>query len=131
MFAKYLTLRWRYFWRKSNQNVGRYVSPHTPSVAQCVECCVCYKSRKFETLFASLTRSTNFFAIFAKIFQPAKALEIFLLSAATAIVTRGNSFPEPLSIAVTLHLSILLNYNISGKITVYYLFCGDKNENPT
>ncbi|MBQ7903233.1 MAG: hypothetical protein IJ362_05830, partial [Oscillospiraceae bacterium] len=55
---------------------------------------VCYKSRKFETLFASLTRSTNFFAIFAKIFQPAKALEIFLLSADYAICIRGKA-PNP------------------------------------
>ncbi|MBQ7902118.1 MAG: hypothetical protein IJ362_00115, partial [Oscillospiraceae bacterium] len=59
-----------------------------PQRCTSVECCVCYKSRKFETLFASLTRSTNFFAIFAKIFQPAKALEIFLLSADYAIIIR-------------------------------------------
>ncbi|MBQ7903869.1 MAG: hypothetical protein IJ362_09075, partial [Oscillospiraceae bacterium] len=77
------------------KSVGVATHPH-PKAAQCVVCFVCYKSRKFETLFASLTRSTNFFAIFAKIFQPAKALEIFLLSADCAIIIRGNSFPEPL-----------------------------------
>ena len=45
-------------------------SAHPTNAAQCVECCVCYKSRKFETLFASLTRSTNFCAIFASISPP-------------------------------------------------------------
>ena len=36
--------------------------------------------------------------IFVKIFQPAKALEIFLLSADYAIIIRGKYFPEPLSV---------------------------------
>ena len=63
-----------------------------------VECYVCYKSRKFETSFALLTRSTNFFVIFVKIFQPAKALEIFLLSADSAIYIRGKA-PNPSNFA--------------------------------
>ena len=41
---------------------------------------------------------TKISALFAKIFQPAKALEIFLLSADYAIYIRGKYFPEPLSI---------------------------------
>ena len=51
----------------------------TPSPQRCtsVVCCVCYKSRKFETSFVSLIRSTNFFVIFVKIFQPATPLKYF------------------------------------------------------
>ena len=79
---------------KSNQKRGGCDSPAPHKRRTCVECCACYKSRKFETSFVSLIRSTNFFAIFAKIFQPAKALEIFLLSADYAIVIRGNVFPR-------------------------------------
>ena len=80
------------FGGKSNQNRGGCDSP-TPQRHTSVVCYVCYKSRKFETSFALLTRSTNFFVIFVKIFQPAKALEIFLLSADSAIYIRG--YPEP------------------------------------
>ena len=51
--------------------------------------------------------------IFVKIFQPAKALEIFLLSADFAIIIRGNHFPEPLSvrqIQIFLTVSLILKY---------------------
>jgi hypothetical protein len=41
---------------------------------------------------------TKISAIFVKIFQPAKALEIFSLSADYAIYIRGKYFPEPLSV---------------------------------
>ena len=83
---------------KSNQKRGGCDSPAPHKRCTSVECCVCYKSRKFETSFVSLIRSTNFFAIFVKIFQPTEVLEIFLLSADSAIVIRGKYFPEPLSV---------------------------------
>ena len=56
---------------KSNQKRGGCDSPAPHKRRTSVECCACYKSRKFETSFVSLIRSTNFFAIFASIFPPA------------------------------------------------------------
>ena len=91
-----MTLRWRYFWRKSNQNVGVATRPH-PNAAQCVECYVCYKSRKFQP-------SPKFLAIFASISPPASlrlTLALCLLSADYAIIIRGKYFPEPLSVGAT------------------------------
>ena len=61
-----------------------------------VECYVCYKSRN-SPLVHYIHSPKNSVVIFVKIFQPAKALEIFLLSADFAIVIRGKYFPEPLS----------------------------------
>ena len=46
-----------------------------------VVCSICYNLRKLQRIFAS----------FVKIFQPAKALEIFLLSASSAIVIQGEA----------------------------------------
>ena len=64
------------FFEESNQRRGGCDSP-TPQRCTSVECYVCYKSRKFETSFVSLIRSTNFFVIFVKIFQPATPLKYF------------------------------------------------------
>ena len=51
---------------------------------------------------------TKISAIFVKIFQPAKALEIFSLSADSAIYIRGKYFPEPLSIRqIPIYLAIM------------------------
>ena len=86
------------FGGKSNQNRGGCDSPTPHKRRTSVVCYVCYKSRKFETSFALLTRSTNFYVIFVKIFQPAYALEIFLLSADSAINTRGKA-PNPSNFA--------------------------------
>ena len=102
VYVKFLTLRWRYFWRKSNQNVGVATPPH-PNAAQCVETLVCYKSVKITNLSHCVPSHCNFSSIYASISPPASlhcvwlTLAICLLSAATAIVIRGNSFPEPLS----------------------------------
>ena len=64
------------FFEESNQRRGGCDSP-TPQRCTSVECYVCYKSRKFETSFVSLIRSTNFYVIFVKIFQPATPLKYF------------------------------------------------------
>ncbi|MBQ7903465.1 MAG: hypothetical protein IJ362_07025, partial [Oscillospiraceae bacterium] len=37
---------------KVTKTAGVAIPPHPTNAAQCVECCVCYKSRKFETSFA-------------------------------------------------------------------------------
>ena len=124
----FVTLRWRYFWRKSNQNVGDGVdrrqwrmkgdggrenneqtrgasarrsmrrlffraiygcdSPTPHKRCTSVECYVCYKSRN-SPLVHYIHSPKNSFVIFVKIFQPAKALEIFLLSADFAFIIRG------------------------------------------
>ena len=63
------TLRWRYFWRKSNQNVGVAIPPH-PNAAQCVECYVCYKSGKIINLAHYVHSHYNFTSIFASISPP-------------------------------------------------------------
>ena len=58
-----------------------------------VECYVCYKSRN-SPLVHYIHSPKNSVVIFVKIFQPAKALEIFLLSADFAIYIRGKA-PNP------------------------------------
>ena len=55
-----------------------------------VECYVCYKSRN-SPLVHYIHSPKNSVVIFVKIFQPAKALEIFLLSADFAIYIRGQA----------------------------------------
>ena len=85
------------FFEESNQRRGGCDSP-TPQRCTSMVCYVCYKSRKFETSLTTFTRSTNFFVIFVKIFQPANALEIFLLSADSAIYIRGKA-PNPRNFA--------------------------------
>ena len=133
----FFALRWRYFWRKSNQNVGDGVdrrqwrmkgdggrenneqtrgasarrsmrrlffraiygcdSPTPHKRCTSVECYVCYKSRN-SPLVHYIHSPKNSVVIFVKIFQPAKALEIFLLSADSAINTRGKA-PNPSNFA--------------------------------
>ena len=65
------------FGGKSNQNRGGCDSPTPHKRCTSVECYVCYKSRKFKTSLTTFTRSTNFFVIFVKIFQPATPLKYF------------------------------------------------------
>ena len=55
--------------------------------------------------------------IFVKIFQPAKALEIFLLSADYAIYIRGKYFPEPLSVR-QIQIFHTLEKTITAQISV-------------
>ena len=62
-----------------------------------VECFVCYKSRN-SPLVHYIHSPKNSVVIFVKIFQPAKALEIFLLSAGSAIYIRGKA-PIPSNFA--------------------------------
>ena len=62
-----------------------------------VECYVCYKSRN-SPLAHYIHSPKNSVVIFVKIFQPAKALEIFLLSADFAIYIRGKA-PNPSNFA--------------------------------
>ena len=69
-------------WQRSTPSPQRYTS---------VVCSICYNLRKLQRIFAS----------FVKIFQPAKALEIFLLSASYAIFIRGN--PEPHFVTAASH----------------------------
>ena len=66
-----------------------------PSPQRCtsVECYVCYKSRN-SPLAHYIHSPKNSVVISVKIFQPAKALEIFLLSADYAIYIRGKA-PNP------------------------------------
>ena len=90
------TLRWRYFWRKSNQNVGVAIRPH-PNAAQCVETLVCYKSVKITNLSHCVPSHCNFSSIYASISPPVSlwlTLALCLLSADTAIITRGKVFPR-------------------------------------
>ena len=132
MFVKYLTLRWRYFWRKSNQNVGVATPPH-PNAAQCVETLVCYKSVKITNLTHYIRSHCNFSSIFASISPPASlhcvwlTLALCLLSAATAINTRGNSFSEPLSVGAGTEPR---PYDCI-RATVVWLYNGRRNASPT
>ena len=83
---------------KSNQKRGGCDSPAPHKRCTSVERCVCYKSRKFETSFVSLIRSTNFFAIFASIFPPASPWKSTCSPQTTRLLFGEMYFPEPLSI---------------------------------
>ena len=53
------TLRWRYFWRKSNQNVGVAIRPH-PNAAQVWNAPPATNREKLETSYTLFLRTVIF-----------------------------------------------------------------------